>query len=54
VNRGEVKLVAISPVTGDAARACGYPVAAEATEYTAAGLLKAVRKLAEVPRGGEH
>lgn len=54
VNRGEVKLVAISPVTGDVVRACGYPVAAEATEYTAAGLLKAVRKLAEAPRGGEH
>ncbi len=54
VNRGEVKLVAISPVTGDAIRACGYPVAAEATEFTSAGLIAAVRKLAEVPRGGEH
>ena len=54
VNRGEVKLVAISPITGDAVRACGYPVAAEATEFTAAGLIRAVRKLAEVPRGGEH
>jgi len=54
VSRGEVKLVAISPVTGDAIRDCGYPVAAEATEYTATGLIAAVRKLAEVPRSGEH
>ena len=50
VLRGEVKLVCISPETGQAVRALGYPVAAEATEYTAAGLIAAVRR---VVAGGE-
>ncbi|MBX9582343.1 MAG: uroporphyrinogen-III C-methyltransferase [Gemmataceae bacterium] len=45
VERGEVKLVAISPETGRAARELGYPVAAEATEFTADGLIVAVVKL---------
>jgi uroporphyrinogen III methyltransferase/synthase len=42
VERGEVQLVAISPETGNAVRRMGYPVAAEATEFTADGLVDAV------------
>jgi uroporphyrinogen III methyltransferase/synthase len=42
VERGEVKLVAISPETGGAVRALGYPVAAEAATYTADGLVDAL------------
>ncbi len=45
VLRGEVKLVCISPETGKTVRALGYPVAAEATVYTAAGLVAAVQWL---------
>lgn len=45
VARGEVKLVAISPETGRAVRAAGYPVAAEAATYTADGLIEAVVRL---------
>jgi uroporphyrinogen III methyltransferase/synthase len=46
VLRGEVKLVCISPETGKAVRELGFPVAAEATVYTADGLIAAVKKLA--------
>lgn len=42
VERGETKLVAISPETGRVVRELGYPVAAEAEEYTADGLIRAV------------
>jgi uroporphyrinogen III methyltransferase/synthase len=42
VERGEVRLVAISPITGDAVRALGFPVAAEAATYTEDGLIDAV------------
>lgn len=45
VVRGEVKLVCISPETGRVVRELGYPVAAEATTYTEAGLIEAVRRL---------
>jgi uroporphyrinogen III methyltransferase/synthase len=45
VQRGEVKLVCISPETGRAVRALGLPVAAEATTFTEDGLIEAVRKL---------
>ncbi len=45
INRGEVKLVAISPETGKAVRDLGYAVAAEATEFTADGVIAAVVKL---------
>jgi len=45
VHRGDVKLVAISPETGRAIRALGYPVAAEATTYTTEGLIDAVIQL---------
>ncbi|HEY2910277.1 MAG TPA: uroporphyrinogen-III synthase, partial [Gemmataceae bacterium] len=47
IDRGEIRLVAISPETGRAIRALGYPVAAEATEFTSDGLIDAVAKLAK-------
>jgi uroporphyrinogen III methyltransferase/synthase len=53
VERGEVRLVAISPETGSAVRGLGYPVAAEATEYTADGLIDAVVRLVEAEGRGE-
>jgi uroporphyrinogen III methyltransferase/synthase len=42
VQRGEIRLVAISPETGRAVRELGFPVAAEATIYTADGLIDAL------------
>jgi uroporphyrinogen III methyltransferase/synthase len=42
VERGEIRLVAISPVTGDAVRELGFPVAAEATTFTEDGLIGAL------------
>jgi uroporphyrinogen III methyltransferase/synthase len=39
---GEVKVVCISPVTSAAVRELGWPVAAEATEYTVRGLCDAL------------
>lgn len=47
VDRGEVQLVAISPETGRAIRAKGYPVAAEAAEFTSDGMIDAILKLAQ-------
>lgn len=52
VGRGEIRLVAISPITGDAVRELGLPVAAEATTYTEDGLIEAVVELAR--REGDH
>ncbi|MBM3982541.1 MAG: uroporphyrinogen-III C-methyltransferase [Planctomycetes bacterium] len=46
VERGEIKLVAISPITGAAVRELGLPVAAEAATYTEDGLIEAVVELA--------
>ena len=46
VERGEIRLVAISPETGNAVRELGFPVAAEAAVYTADGLIDAVVRLA--------
>ena len=43
---GEVKLVSISPVTSAAIRELELPVAAEATQYTVAGLVEALVGLA--------
>jgi uroporphyrinogen III methyltransferase/synthase len=43
---GDVRLVSISPVTSAAVRECGWPVAAEAVEYTTAGVLEALISLA--------
>jgi uroporphyrinogen III methyltransferase / synthase len=45
VRNGSVKLVSISPVTSATIRELGFPVAAEATEYTAAGVIQALLKL---------
>ena len=50
VERGEIRLVAISPETGKAIRELGYPVAAVADEFTEDGLIAAIVKLA----GAEH
>ncbi len=46
VERGEVRLVAISPETGKAVRELGYRVAAEADAFTEDGLIEAVVRLA--------
>jgi uroporphyrinogen III methyltransferase/synthase len=43
---GEARLVSISPVTSAAVRELGLPVAAEATAYTAPGLVDALVRLA--------
>jgi uroporphyrinogen III methyltransferase/synthase len=47
VQRGEISLVSISPETSKAVRAEGLPVAAEAAEYTVAGVITAMVRLAE-------
>jgi uroporphyrinogen III methyltransferase/synthase len=47
VLRGEIRLVAISPETGNAVRELGYPVAAEADVFTEDGLIEAVIRLAQ-------
>jgi uroporphyrinogen III methyltransferase/synthase len=44
---GRVKLVTISPRTSDAVRALGLPVAAEAREYTTAGVIEALTSARE-------
>jgi uroporphyrinogen III methyltransferase/synthase len=46
VRAGDVRLVTISPVTSVAVAELGYPVAAEATEFTTDGLLRALVGLA--------
>jgi uroporphyrinogen III methyltransferase/synthase len=46
VERGEIRLVAISPETGNAVRELGLPVAVEATTFTEDGLIEAVVRLA--------
>jgi uroporphyrinogen III methyltransferase/synthase len=48
----EVKLVTISPVTSAAVRELGLPVAAEAAEYTTAGVVDALVALAGRAEGG--
>jgi uroporphyrinogen III methyltransferase/synthase len=50
VERGEIRLVAISPETGKAVREMGLPVAAEATTFTADGLIDAVVRLTSQER----
>ncbi len=42
IQSGEVKLVSISPVTSGIIREMGFPVAAEAEEYTVAGITRAL------------
>jgi uroporphyrinogen III methyltransferase/synthase len=46
VERGEMHLVSISPETSKAVHAAGLPVAAEAAEYTVAGVIAAMLRLA--------
>jgi uroporphyrinogen III methyltransferase/synthase len=46
VHAGDLRLVTISPVTSAAVVELGYPVAAEAREYTTDGLLQALVELA--------
>lgn len=48
---GQVQLVSISPVTSAAIRAFGLPVAAEASQYTVAGVVEALVRLAGHPSG---
>jgi uroporphyrinogen III methyltransferase/synthase len=47
IEAGEVQLVSISPVTSAAIRELGLPVAAEAVEYTASGVVAALIRLAQ-------
>jgi uroporphyrinogen III methyltransferase/synthase len=42
---GDVRLVSISPVTSATLRELGLPIAAEAVEYTAAGVVEAIIQL---------
>jgi len=44
IHNGTVKLVSISPVTSGTIRELGFPVAVEATEYTADGVIEALLK----------
>jgi uroporphyrinogen III methyltransferase/synthase len=50
IEAGEVRLVSISPVSSAAVRELGLPVAAEAAEYTAAGVVAALVALAQRER----
>ncbi|MFM8271425.1 MAG: uroporphyrinogen-III synthase, partial [Gemmata sp.] len=54
VERGEIRLVAISPITGAAARELGLPVAAEARTYTEDGLVEAVIELTRQDGAADH
>jgi uroporphyrinogen III methyltransferase/synthase len=47
IEAGQVQLVSISPVTSAVVRELGLPVAAEAAEYTAAGVAEALVALAQ-------
>jgi uroporphyrinogen III methyltransferase/synthase len=46
IRRGKTKLISISPVTSAEIKQLGFPVAAEATEYTMAGVVEALLNLA--------
>jgi uroporphyrinogen III methyltransferase/synthase len=50
IEAGRTQLVTISPVTSAVVREWGLPVAAEAVEYTTAGVIEALVKLAEAGR----
>jgi len=54
IETGEVQLVSISPVTSAAIRECSLPIAAEAIEYTAAGVVDALVGLASTIRPQPH
>jgi uroporphyrinogen III methyltransferase/synthase len=49
LQKGETRLVSISPVTSAELRALGLPVAAEAAAATTAGIVEALVKLQDVP-----
>lgn len=51
IETGMVQLVTISPVTSAAVRELGLPVAAEATEYTTAGVIEALTALVQLQPG---
>ncbi len=42
IERGEIRLAALSPVTAGAAKGLGWPVSAEASEFTWPGLVRAL------------
>ena len=46
IQTGRTRLISISPVTSAAVREVGLPVAAEAKEYTSAGVVNALLRLA--------
>ena len=55
VRRGRPALVCISPRTSAAVRELGFPVAAEAVEYTTAGVIEAMCRLsAQIAEGVER
>src|SRR5262249_23456488 len=45
IQNGTIRLVSISPVTSATIRELGFPVAAEAKEYTSAGVIQALLEL---------
>jgi uroporphyrinogen III methyltransferase/synthase len=47
IRSGRTKIISISPVTSSTVRELGLPIAAEAEEYTAEGLVKELIKLAD-------
>jgi uroporphyrinogen-III synthase len=49
-----VEFISISPVTSAALREVGLPVAAEATEYTAAGVVEALVRHVSAGRAARH
>jgi uroporphyrinogen III methyltransferase/synthase len=47
IRSGRTKIISISPVTSSTVRELGLPIAAEAEDYTAEGLVKELIKLAD-------
>jgi uroporphyrinogen III methyltransferase/synthase len=52
IRAGAVRLVSISPVTSAAIRDLGFPVAAEAREFTTEGVIEAILMLLPQPKAG--
>jgi uroporphyrinogen-III synthase len=50
IQAGRVRLISISPVTSEVVRELGLPVAAEAAEYTMAGVVAALANLVQGER----
>ncbi|QDV32962.1 uroporphyrinogen-III C-methyltransferase [Tautonia plasticadhaerens] len=53
VSSGSIRLASISPVTSEAARSLGWPVAAEASEHTWPGLVRALLDEASATKDAE-